>query len=485
MPAWFPKPGDLFASRYRIESIIGTGGFARVYLATQEDLGREVAIKVLSRGVFEELDSTRDRRKAESASRRFQREARLVSQLKDPNTVTIFDFGETEDGLLFIVFEHVDGTNLKELSWREGPLDPARVVRILERVLSSLQEAHAMGVLHRDIKPSNVMVFDYMGNEEVKLLDFGVAKVRGSRVVTAHSSELTTEGALVGTPRYMAPEQIREREVSPASDIFSLGLVAFEMLTRERANDNKTPVKIISRQLDEEPFMLPDELDIPRGLRSCVHRMLEKDPERRFQNAQMVLDALEQWDRESLKPVDRSAEESVDQAGRPSEGGRFPVGVFVAIAVLAVAAAGVFLYLVPESPSRPVSSEPAVPEPKTRVSESRKSVEEVDIDSSGKGAAEPATSRPKTEVSAGASGQEKPPPEPKTSRREPKVQKEDRKEEQKKVPPPATESMSSDEERFAPRPVDETAGPVEEPTRAEPEESDVDAPKFFSLDEAM
>ena len=294
--ARFPKPGDFFAGRYRIESMLGKGGYAQVFRATQPELGRSVAVKVLSRGVVSDDDSTLDRDKTEEASRRFQREAQLVSQLRDPHTVTIYEHGMTDDGLLYIVFELIDGRSLKEVIYSEGPLAPDRVVKILRKVLSSLREAHGAGILHRDLKPSNIMVFEHLGQEDVKLVDFGVAKLAKEWIGRSGPvSELTREGSLIGTPRYMSPEQIRDGTAGPPSDIFSLGLVAYEMLTRTQANPANSPVAVLGRQLDSEPFLLPPELPIPPGLQHTVHGMMQKDAMKRFQSAAEVLKSLDHW----------------------------------------------------------------------------------------------------------------------------------------------------------------------------------------------
>lgn len=286
-PSRFPQPGDLFDGRYRIESILGTGGYAQVFAATQTELDRAVAVKVLSRDDIRDADKYRD------VGRRFRREAQLVSRLRNPHTVTVFDYGESPDGLLYIVLERIEGRSLRELIEQEAPISAERVVAILQKVLSSLREAHLAGILHRDIKPENIMAFHHLGNEEVKLLDFGVAKI--ARHSDAEISALTRVGSLIGTPRYMAPEQIQHGQAGPTSDVFALGLVAYELLSGQRANSVADPVGVMGRQLDEEPFLLPLELPIPSGLQHVVHGMLKKDPMDRYQTANEVLAALENW----------------------------------------------------------------------------------------------------------------------------------------------------------------------------------------------
>jgi len=224
-------------------------------------------------------------------------EARLISRLKDPSTVTMLDYGETEDGLLYMALEYVDGLTLRQMA-EEFPLATDRTVKILRQILGSLQEAHVFGVLHRDIKPANIIVYDHAGRlDQVKLLDFGIAKVlepKGTRPMTV--VEMTGEDVLVGTPRYMSPEQIRGDKLTPASDIYSLGLVAYELVVGARAIDVESSVNIIGRHLDLAPIVLPDETPIPDQLRYVIDTMLDKDRNRRYASCDEVIADLETWD---------------------------------------------------------------------------------------------------------------------------------------------------------------------------------------------
>lgn len=300
----FPVPGEVFEGRYRISALIGSGGFARVYSAVQEDLGRDVAIKILMPAT-----SSDGNHYSEKIVRRFNQEARLVSRLRDPHTITMFDYGETDNGLLYMVFEYIEGRSLSQIVHEDGAIEPSRVVKVLEATLSSLQEAHAFGVLHRDIKPGNIMMFDYLGRpDQVKLLDFGIAKSLSDKVP---GKDITADGALVGTPRYMSPEQIRGQQLGPASDIYSLGLVAFEMLTGYKAIDSNSSVTIIGRQLDSAPFSLPEEIEVPDGLREIVNRMMAKQMETRFETAEEVLDALRDFREGKYKSVAVPVEEEL------------------------------------------------------------------------------------------------------------------------------------------------------------------------------
>ncbi len=301
----FPEPGDVFEERYRIDDLIGSGGFARVYRATQLDLGREVALKIMMpEEMLQENLPESSSEQGHNLAGRFMQEARVVAKLRDPHTVTMHDHGKSSGGLLYMVFEFIDGVSLSRLVKAQGAVEPWRVVKILKQTLSSLQEAHAMGLLHRDIKPGNIMVFEHVGRpDRVKVLDFGIAKVVGRQVSQDLSDDLTTNGALLGTPRYMSPEQIRSEELGPSTDIYSLGLVAYELLTGKKAIDSNSSVIIIGAQLDPRPFAVPNLPHVPPRLRQIVNRMLFKEREMRYASADAVLSDLEELELRSSGPV--------------------------------------------------------------------------------------------------------------------------------------------------------------------------------------
>ena len=314
----FPKPGDCFKDRYEILAEVGSGGFSRVYRARQRGLDREVALKILR--PMGTADGPRTRARWEDWSKRFEREARLVSKLRDPHTVTVHDYGETASGLWYIVFEYIDGDTVAQAR-STGPLAPERVVDILTQVLQSLEEAHQQGVLHRDIKPDNLMLYEHVGRKDrVKVLDFGIAKGTPDGADQT-VEEITRDGYLLGTPRYMAPEQIREETTTPASDIYSLGLVAWEMLAGKPAITHHETVSIISRQVDPEPFELPEQLSVPPWLRSVVSRMIAKDPTARFASARQVLDALEAGPKSGFATSDTIDTPSPDTGALQADGG--------------------------------------------------------------------------------------------------------------------------------------------------------------------
>lgn len=286
-----PRPGEVFEGRYRIDQQIGEGGFAAVFRATDTQTGQPVAIKILTPGDEEWM-------RVDKLSRRFEREARLMGELNNEHTVTLLEFSRSANNQLYLVFEYVDGTTLGELVDRFGALPPRRVVSILQQVLSALEEAHQIGVLHRDIKPDNVMVYQHMGIRDlVKLIDFGIAKPLGREEGGSYDgTKLTTAGLVLGTPRYMSPEQFTGSRLTPATDIYSLGLVAFELLVGLPAVDADSSTGIVREQLSPEPFKVPRDADVPAGLRKVVEKMTAKSRGERYAQVSEVLADLKNWE---------------------------------------------------------------------------------------------------------------------------------------------------------------------------------------------
>lgn len=341
----FPRIGELFVERYQIEEVVGAGGFSQVYRAAQVDLGRSVAIKVLKSIVDPTKSADERAQKFEQVSRRFEREAKLISRLKDRNTVMMYDYGTTEDGLLFMVLEYVDGITVSELLHRDGSLEPERVVKILRQALTSLHEAHTLGVLHRDVKPGNIMVYDHVGrSDQVKVLDFGIAKTvdgaDGTNEMT--SGDVTADDVLVGTPRYMSPEQIRGKNLAASSDIYSLGLVAYEMLNGTKAVDADSSLRIIARHLDTDPIHLPPDMSVPSRLRGIINKMLVKDPDDRHASCEEVIRELEQWDQdvatshEATMTAEHSAFSGEVRPESSRSGNRFVIAGIVALLLVIV-----------------------------------------------------------------------------------------------------------------------------------------------------
>ena len=288
-----PAPGQIFQRKYKLQEVLGRGGFAAVYRATDIEIGRDVAIKVLAPS---------DDGYSTGIATRFMREARVIGGFQDPHTITMFEFGHSDDGLLFMVFEYVRGDDLSKVIRQRGPLPQKDVAHILKQLLQSLREAHAASVLHRDLKPANILVYDYMGDSNrVKLLDFGIAKaVAGDDAAI----NLTREGAMIGTPRYMSPEQIYGGDLNARSDLYSLGLVAHEMLVGRPAITGTTSKEMLRAQLSDEPVRLPrDKVLATAAFCGIIDRLTARDPEQRFESAAEVMHALDWIEHNDAEPV--------------------------------------------------------------------------------------------------------------------------------------------------------------------------------------
>ena len=279
---------------YELLTPIGAGGMGEVYRAVDTRLGRVVAVKVLLKE-----SSGRD------ARARFEREARAVSSLNHPNICTLFDVG-AENGLAFLVMEYVEGETLAA-RLRRGPLPLASALKHSAEIAAALDRAHRAGIVHRDLKPSNVM----LTSTGAKLLDFGVAKLRDSSVLSAkrvgssantETDPRTAEGAMVGTPRYMAPEQLERHEADARSDIFALGVLLYEMLTGRRAFEGDSGAGIIAAILTAEPPLASQSQPLcSPALDHLIKACLAKDPDERWQSAHDVLVQLKWLSGEQTK----------------------------------------------------------------------------------------------------------------------------------------------------------------------------------------
>lgn len=271
------KPLPTIASgRYELRSRIGAGGMGEVYLGRQVDLDRPVAIKVLRSNLEDQP----------GLISRFKQEAKAAKSLTHPNTVRIYDFGESEDGKLFLVLEFLDGMSLDRLIDERGKLPLDLVKRIGVQVLKSLIEAHHYGVVHRDMKPSNLMLCHQPGEpDHVKVLDFGIARLADG---AAHK---TATGAIVGTPHYMAPEQAMAEPVSPRTDLYSLGITLIELATGELPYPGRSPFKIAMRHASPDPVPIVDWLrESPLG--AVLAKAVEKKPADRYASAEEMLEAM-------------------------------------------------------------------------------------------------------------------------------------------------------------------------------------------------
>ena len=274
-----PKIGDLVAGRFRIVSLLGTGGFGTVYRALQENIGRDVALKFLTPGIAKDPVNVE----------RFRREAFHVSQLRHPNTITVYDYGQTEDGLIYMVMEILEGISLADSIQDEGAIAWPRASHIFIQILKSLSEAHRRGLVHRDLKPENIYLCELFGEQDyVKVLDFGVAKMT---LESDDDSEmkLTKAGRIFGTPMYMAPEQACAEPITPATDVYALGLLIFEMLTGHPPVTGRNRIDVIHKQIRDEVPILTKEM-IGTAMGSFIRKATEKKPSERYHDAAEMLD---------------------------------------------------------------------------------------------------------------------------------------------------------------------------------------------------
>jgi serine/threonine-protein kinase len=258
------KRGTIFAGRYRLERRLGSGGMADVWLAEDQELGRKVAIKILHERYANDTQFVE----------RFRREATHAAGLSHPNVVSIYDRGEAE-GSYYIVMEYVEGRTLKELILTRGPCPVPVAISYVRQVLAALRYAHRNGIVHRDIKPHNVLV-DHEGR--VKVADFGIAR--------AGSSQMTEAGSIIGTAQYLSPEQARGAPVDESSDLYSTGVLLYELLTGEVPFTGETPVEIAMKHLQQVP-PAPSSIrhEIPHDLDLIVLRALAKEPADRYRSA--------------------------------------------------------------------------------------------------------------------------------------------------------------------------------------------------------
>ncbi len=271
------KGGDSLG-RYHIERLLGSGAMGDVYLARDPRIERLLAIKTVRIASSSPEDIT-------ERKERLLREAKAAGRLIHPNVVTLFDTGE-DRGLVFLAFEFVDGSDLLERLSAQPPLSLAQALRIVRQTASALEAAHAQGVIHRDIKPSNILV---TRQGEAKIADFGIAKLAGQ------STELTTAGAVIGSPQYMSPEQIRGEALDGRTDLFSLGSVLYEVLTGKRAFPGDTITTLVYQILNEDPQDLAElRPDLPLPVVRLVRRMMSKDRATRAQSAGEVVSEIDQ-----------------------------------------------------------------------------------------------------------------------------------------------------------------------------------------------
>ncbi len=254
----------VFGRRYRVTEKIGVGGMAEVFKAVDEVLGRTVAVKVLHSHYAANP----------SFIARFRQEAQAAANLSHPGIVNIYDWGQ-DDSTYYIVMEFVHGTNLKDLITERGPVDPAKVAEYGLRVAEALSVAHGYDIIHRDIKPHNIVLTP---GGAIKVMDFGIAR--------AGNTQMTQTGSVLGTAHYVSPEQAQGRDLTPASDLYSLGVVLYELATGRVPFDADTPVAVALKQVNEEPVP-PSKINpsIPRSLEAVIMRAMAKNPADRYASA--------------------------------------------------------------------------------------------------------------------------------------------------------------------------------------------------------
>jgi len=271
-----PFIGTTIAGRYSVEELLGVGGMGAVYRARHQFIGRDVALKF--------LDPTLTRN--ERLRKRFLGEARAANQINHEHIIDITDFGETEDGLVYMVMEYLEGHALSD-DIERGPLELRRALHIALQVALGLGRAHELGVVHRDIKPANIyLTRRRMDRDFVKILDFGVARIE-------KDARITGQNMIVGTPEYIAPEQIRSSAARPSSDLYSLGCVLFEMITGRLPFEGKTTVLLVRHINDTPPVPSTIQPAIPLAIDRMVMRLLAKKPEDRYRDAYHLVEELQ------------------------------------------------------------------------------------------------------------------------------------------------------------------------------------------------
>ena len=289
------SPGVTLGGRYRLDERIAGGGMGDVWRGTDEVLGRTVAVKILLPALLDEP----------GFAERFRGEARTMATINHPGVVDVYDYGSDQQ-LAFLVMEYVEGDALSRTLSRVGRLTPARTMALVAQAADALQAAHANGIVHRDVKPGNLLV---RPNGTLVLTDFGIAR-------SAMVGQLTVAGSVLGTASYISPEQASGAVATAASDVYALGVVAYQCLSGHRPFDGATPIEIAMKHVRDNPRPLP--ADIPPAVRSIVDRAMAKDPGARWPTAAAMAGVARQAASSLTTAVHQPAVNGSAQVGRPS-----------------------------------------------------------------------------------------------------------------------------------------------------------------------
>lgn len=320
--------GKTIAGKFKILAKLGRGGMGAVYKAEHTHLDRVIALKLLHAHLAND----------DEYLKRFQREARTACKIRHPNVITLHDYG-VEEGHPYLAMEFIEGKTLKQILKEEGTLSLDRVFNITTQICSALAEAHGNNIIHRDLKPDNIMITDRRdGTSWAQVLDFGISKV----IQTEPSTELTQAGTIFGSPRYMAPEQGLEKKVDTRADLYSLGVMIYEMLTKKYPIEAKTMMETLVKAVHEDPIPLKTanpQVHIDDRINAPVMRLLERDPEKRYQRVEDFFADFEE------------AYYAVTGKTKPHTFFTRPAGI--ALAATAFILAGTALYYTGRSPGNP------------------------------------------------------------------------------------------------------------------------------------
>jgi eukaryotic-like serine/threonine-protein kinase len=296
--------GETLSDKYRIDEFLSHGGMGTVYRGTHILMDKTVAIKVLHPSLAAD----------DKIVARFSREARAASRISHPHALNVTDFGESQNGVVFLVMEYLHGRTLKQVIHEEGPMPLARVVEIIRQVCGALDAAHSEGVVHRDLKSDNIMLIDVGGGDWAKVLDFGIAKIQ-EPVGSAKDSALTSPNLIIGTPQYMSPEQCSQAsELDARSDIYSLGVILYELLVGHVPFTGESPTAVMMKHLQEPaPSVLDERKDVPAAVGRVVARSMAKRPEDRYQSAGELAEALSAASEEAVPAVAASNASDLDE----------------------------------------------------------------------------------------------------------------------------------------------------------------------------